>query len=181
MRELLAIYSLSLVTPNSRFDRHLRGEVALAPEEQRGYDLFRDYGCVSCHQGINIGGNMLQRFGVMRRTTSRIAASVQPADLGLFAADRREEDRYVFRVPSLRNVALTAPYFHDGSAATLEHAATIMARYQLGRDLAPEQAAQIAAFLRTLTGELRRRGRCERAPLHSVAACRFARSSFASA
>lgn len=153
VRDALAIYSLSLITPNARFDRYLRGELALSSEEQRGYELFREYGCVSCHQGINIGGNMLQRFGVMRNYFDA-RGDVKPADMGLFAASKREEDRHVFRVPSLRNVALTAPYFHDGSAASLEQAATVMARYQLGRDLNEAQASDIAAFLRTLTGEL---------------------------
>jgi cytochrome c peroxidase len=153
LREALAVYTLSLITPNSRFDRYLRGELALASEEQRGYELFRDHGCISCHQGINIGGNMLQRFGVVRDYFEG-RGELQPADLGLFAFSARPEDRHVFRVPSLRNVALTAPYFHDASAATLEEAATIMARYQLGRELNPHQAGQIAAFLRTLTGEL---------------------------
>lgn len=153
LRDALAIYSLSLITPNSRFDRYLRGELALDAQEQRGYDLFRVHGCITCHQGINIGGNMLQRFGVMRDYFAN-RAELQPADLGLFTFSAREEDRHVFRVPSLRNVALTAPYFHDASAATLEEAAAIMARYQLGRELNPEQAGQIAAFLRTLTGEL---------------------------
>jgi cytochrome c peroxidase len=151
LREALAIYSLSLITPNSRFDRYLRGELALEAQEQRGYDLFRVHGCVTCHQGINIGGNMLQRFGVMRDYFAK-RGNLQPADLGLFAFSAREEDRHVF--PSLRNVALTAPYFHDASAATLEEAAATMARYQLGRELNAEQAGQIAAFLRTLTGEL---------------------------
>jgi cytochrome c peroxidase len=153
LRDALAIYSLSLITPNSRFDRYLRGELALSTDEQRGYELFREYGCASCHQGINIGGNMLQRFGVMRSYFDE-RGDVAPADMGLFVASKREEDRYVFRVPSLRNVALTAPYFHDGSASSLEQAATVMARYQLGRDLNEAQANDIAAFLRTLTGEL---------------------------
>ena len=152
LREALAIYSLSLVTPDSRFDRHLRGEMALAPQEQHGYDLFREYGCVSCHQGINVGGNLLQRFGVMADYFA--GRNLTSADSGLYAVSGRDEDRFVFRVPSLRNVALTAPYFHDGSADTLEEAATTMARYQLGRALSDEQANQIAAFLRTLTGEL---------------------------
>ncbi|HEX6242883.1 MAG TPA: cytochrome c peroxidase [Polyangiales bacterium] len=153
LRETLALYALSLVTPNARFDRYLRGELALDATEKRGYDLFRDHGCVSCHQGVNIGGNVLQRFGLMGDYFRDRGGLVQ-ADLGLYNFSAREEDRHVFRVPSLRNVALTAPYFHDASAATLEQAATIMARYQLGRDLAPEQAGAIAAFLRTLTGEL---------------------------
>lgn len=156
LREVLAIYSLSLITPDSRFDRSLRGELALSSDEQHGYDLFRDYGCISCHQGINVGGNMLQRFGVIRDYFAG-RTDLTPADQGLFAKTGREEDRHVFRVPSLRNVALTAPYFHDGSRATLEDAVTTMARYQLGRELTTEQAGQISAFLRTLTGELQGR------------------------
>jgi cytochrome c peroxidase len=153
LREALALYSLSLITPNSRFDRYLRGELALSTEEKRGYDLFRDHGCVSCHQGVNIGGNVLQRFGLMG-DYFRDRGTIEKADLGLYNFSGRDDDRHVFRVPSLRNVALTAPYFHDASASTLEEAATIMARYQLGRALDSEQAGAIAAFLRTLTGEL---------------------------
>jgi cytochrome c peroxidase len=153
LREVVALYSLSLITPNSRFDQYLRGELALSSDEQQGYDLFRDYGCISCHQGINVGGNLLQKLGVMRDYFAG-RSDLTPADQGLFAKTGREEDRAVFRVPSLRNVALTAPYFHDGSRATLEDAVTTMASYQLGRELSAEQAGQIAAFLRTLTGEL---------------------------
>jgi cytochrome c peroxidase len=156
LREVVALYSLSLITPNSRFDKFLRGEIALRNDEQHGYDLFRDYGCISCHQGINVGGNMLQKFGVMRDYFAG-RTDLTPADQGLFAKTGREEDRYVFRVPSLRNVALTAPYFHDGSRATLEDAITAMASYQLGREVNAEQAGQIAAFLRTLTGEFQGR------------------------
>jgi cytochrome c peroxidase len=153
LREAIAMYCLSLVTPDSKFDRYLREELALDAEEQAGYELFREYGCVSCHQGINIGGNMLQRFGVMRDYFAD-RGHVAPADYGLYTATSREEDRFVFRVPSLRNVALTAPYFHDGSATTLEQAVDVMALYQLGRSLSPEDVARIVAFLRTLTGEL---------------------------
>jgi cytochrome c peroxidase len=153
LREALAIYCLSLITPNARFDRYLRGELSLADEERRGYELFREYGCISCHQGINIGGNMLQRFGLMADYFAD-RAEQKGADLGLFQFTGRADDRHVFRVPSLRNVALTAPYFHDASAETLEEAATVMARYQLGRSLSGEQAQALAAFLRTLTGEL---------------------------
>lgn len=153
LREAVAVYSLSLLTPNARFDRFLRGEIELSPEEERGYALFRENGCVSCHQGINIGGNMFQRFGVMQDYFAD-RGDLTPADLGLFAHTKRPEDKFVFRVPSLRNVALTAPYFHDASATTLEQAVVTMARYQLGRALAPDQTLAIAAFLRTLTGEL---------------------------
>jgi cytochrome c peroxidase len=151
----LASYERSLVTPNSRFDRYLRGErSALSAEELQGYLLFKDYGCVQCHQGINIGGNLLQKFGVFTETAAS-ATGGAPVDQGRFDATGRPRDRGVFRVPSLRNVAVTAPYFHDGRAPTLEAAVYTMARVQLGRDLAPEQIRMIVAFLGTLTGEYR--------------------------
>jgi cytochrome c peroxidase len=156
LRDALVAYSRSLITPNAPFDRFLRGKGELSAEQQRGYETFRDYGCISCHQGKNIGGNMYQRFGVMRDYFADRGGVVE-ADLGRYTQTQREEDRFVFRVPSLRNVALTAPYFHDGSADTLEAAVTTMARYQLGRALGPEQTADIVAFLRTLSGEYRQR------------------------
>jgi cytochrome c peroxidase len=154
LREVIALYTLSLLTPNSRFDRSLRGELALAADEQRGFKLFREYGCASCHQGINVGGNMCQHFGVMADYFAD-RGEITEADLGLFTATKREEDKFVFRVPSLRNVALTAPYFHDASAETLADAVTTMARYQLGRTLESVERDDIVAFLGTLTGELR--------------------------
>ncbi len=153
LRDALVWYLRSLITPNARFDRYLRGQLDLDAQQKLGYQLFRDYGCISCHQGINIGGNMFQRFGVMRDYFED-RGHVQPVDTGLFKATGDAHDKFVFRVPSLRNVALTAPYFHDGSVATLEGAAKTMARYQLGRELTSEEASAIAAFLRTLTGEL---------------------------
>lgn len=151
--DALAAFERSLVTPNSRFDRYLRGdERALGRLERDGYRRFRDFGCTSCHQGILLGGNLYQRLGVFddyfaRRTPSR-------SDLGRYNVTGREEDRHVFKVPGLRNVALTAPYFHDGSAATLEEAVVVMARYQLGRELSQPDVEAIVAFLKTLTGEL---------------------------
>ncbi|HMI91871.1 MAG TPA: cytochrome c peroxidase [Polyangiales bacterium] len=152
-RDALAVYVRSLVTPNARFDRYLRGELSLSAQERRGYERFRDYGCVSCHQGANIGGNMFERFGVMRDYFAD-RGGLEPADMGRYAATKQDRDRHVFRVPSLRNVALTAPYFHDGSTATLGEAIAKMGRYQLGRELSGEDIAEIAAFLHTLTGEL---------------------------
>lgn len=149
----LAEFERSLVTLNSRFDRHLRGdEQALGLLEREGYRRFRDFGCTSCHQGILLGGNMYQRLGVFddyfaRRTPSN-------SDLGRYNVTGRDEDRYVFKVPGLRNVALTAPYFHDGSAETLEQAVIVMGRYQLGRELSRHDVEAIVAFLNTLTGEL---------------------------
>lgn len=149
----LAIYVQSLYTPNARIDKFLRGDrQALTTVEKEGYQLFKAYGCVSCHQGINIGGNMFQRFGTLGDYFAD-RGNITPADFGRFNVTKDEADRYVFRVPSLRNVALTPPYFHDGSAQTLEQAIAIMTKYQLGRPLSKEQTNSIAQFLRTLTGE----------------------------
>jgi cytochrome c peroxidase len=153
LRQALIAYERSLVSPRSRFDRYLSGEEAVLTDvEKAGYRLFREYGCISCHQGIGVGGNMFQKFGVMRDYFAD-RGDVKKADLGRFNVTGREEDMHVFRVPSLRNVALTSPYFHDGSASTLEDAVGVMARYQLGRSITPAQVQTIAAFLRTLTGE----------------------------
>lgn len=147
-----ATYTRSLITP-SRFDRYLRGDAhAITADELQGYVKFKSYGCVACHQGMNVGGNMFQKFGVMGDYFQQ-RGNVTSADLGRYAVTSRESDRYVFKVPSLRNVELTAPYFHDGSAATLEAAVDIMFRYQLGRMAPTEDKALIIKFLKTLTGE----------------------------
>jgi cytochrome c peroxidase len=147
--DAVASFERSLETPDARFDRYLRGErAALTDEERRGYELFKGYGCVTCHQGVNIGGNMFQKFGVF--PDADVAAS--DGDLGRYHVTRVSRDRRVFRVPSLRNVAVTAPYFHDGRAPTLEVAVDTMARVQLGRTLRPREIALIVEFLKSLTG-----------------------------
>jgi cytochrome c peroxidase len=149
----VAEYTRSLTTPNSRFDQYLRGKPdAITNEERAGYDLFKKYGCVACHQGVNVGGNMFQKFGVMGDYFAA-RGEVKTADYGRFNVTRREGDRHVFKVPSLRNVALTAPYFHDGSAKTLPEAVQVMFAYQLGRPASPQDVALIVKFLDTLTGE----------------------------
>jgi cytochrome c peroxidase len=154
--DALAVYVRSLVTP-SRFDRWLRGdEQAISTDERRGYERFKAYGCVGCHQGMNVGGNMLQRFGAMNDYFADREKSGPPltdADKGRFLVTNRPEDLHVFKVPSLRNVALTAPYFHDGSAPTLEQAVDVMFHYQLGRTAPPEDKTLIVKFLKSLTGE----------------------------
>ena len=120
--DALASFERSLLTPNARFDRYLRGEQhALTEPEQQGYRLFKSYGCVACHQGINIGGNMYQKFGVFAEAGGEESPGAG-VDLGRYAVTKVPRDREVFRVPSLRNVAVTAPYFHDGRAPTLEDA-----------------------------------------------------------
>jgi cytochrome c peroxidase len=131
--DALATYERSLLTPESRFDRWLKGDAnAITAEELAGYQLFKSLGCISCHQGVNVGGNLFQRHGIFRPL-----GSPQPE---------------LVRVPSLRNVAVTPPYFHDGSAATLPEAIKAMGIAQLARELDEQQVTSIAAFLNTLTG-----------------------------
>jgi cytochrome c peroxidase len=162
--DALATFQRSLTTPDAPFDRHLRGERdAITPEKERGYQLFKEYGCVACHQGVNVGGNLFQRFGIFHDPFSRWP--IRTADLGRFTITGEVDDRFVFRVPSLRNVAVTAPYFHDGRAETLEQAIEEMARSQLGRVLTEREIELIAGFLRTLTGEYRGRPLSERGSL----------------
>jgi cytochrome c peroxidase len=151
IREVLASYQRSLITPHARFDRYLRGEVGLSEDEARGYALFKDVGCVSCHQGTNVGGNLFQRYGVMEDPFG--GRELTERDYGRMQITHREEDAHVFRVPSLRNVEVTPPYFHDGSATTLEDAVRHMGRVQLGYVLTDEEVRLIATFLRSLTGE----------------------------
>jgi cytochrome c peroxidase len=134
--DALATYERSLLTPGSRFDRWLEGDAsAISTGELEGYRLFESLGCSSCHQGVNVGGNLFERQGIFRPLVKG-----QPETV---------------RVPSLRNVATTAPYFHDGSAATLEDAVKRMAAAQLDRTLTDQQVESIVAFLRTLTGNFR--------------------------
>jgi cytochrome c peroxidase len=151
--DAIANYERTLTTPDSRFDRYLRGDRdAISAEEKDGYTKFKRYGCVACHQGVNIGGNMFQKFGVMGDYFADRGAT-SDADLGRFRVTGAESDRHVFKVPSLRNVALTAPYLHDGSAKTLEDAVRVMFKYQLGRNASAGDTAAIVLFLRTLTGD----------------------------
>lgn len=153
VKDAIATFERSLYTPNSRFDRYLRGDrAALSGDEQAGYRLFKELGCVSCHQGMNVGGNLYEKMGVMEDYFVA-RGKVTRADLGRYNQTGIEEQRFEFKVPSLRNVALTAPYFHDGSAETLEQAVRLMAKHQLGIALNEERQRLVAAFLRTLTGE----------------------------
>ena len=134
--DAIATYERTLLTPESRFDRWLAGDSAvLSPVEQQGYQLFRSLGCVSCHQGANIGGNLLERPGIFAPLTAHAPE--------------------LLRVPSLRNVAMTAPYFHDGSVATLPEAVRKMASAQLDQSLSDKQIGAIVAFLGSLTGTYR--------------------------
>lgn len=152
----LTVFTSSLITASAPFDRWLRGnESAISEEAREGYRLFKDIGCVACHQGVNVGGNMFQPLGRMDDFFAQDREPVQ-ADLGRYNVTGREVDRYHFKVPGLRNVALTAPYFHDGSIETLEEAVRAMARFQVGLQLDDAQVGSIVTFLRTLTGEVPR-------------------------
>jgi len=154
IQNAIATFERTLITPNSRFDKYLRGDAnAITAAEKAGYAKFKQYGCVACHQGVNVGGNMFQKFGVMGDYFAKRGNPTE-ADLGRYLVTKVESDKYVFKVPSLRNIALTAPYFHDASAKTLDEAVDIMFRYQLGRVASKEDKEAIIRFLNTLTGEL---------------------------
>ncbi|MGB4876493.1 MAG: cytochrome-c peroxidase [Candidatus Competibacter sp.] len=153
IKDAISEYERSLITP-SRFDKYLLGDkTALNESELKGYDLFKKYGCVACHQGINIGGNMYQLFGVMGDYFKE-RGNITNADLGYFNVSHDERDRHKFKVPSLRNIALTAPYFHDGSAKTLHDAVRVMAKYQLGRTIPEADEELIIQFLNALSGDM---------------------------
>ncbi|MGE4296076.1 MAG: cytochrome-c peroxidase [Campylobacterales bacterium] len=148
----LAEFQKTLITPGSRFDRFLGGEQnALNAAEREGFALFKTKGCVSCHNGINLGGNLYQRAGVV----IPMAFEQDPAAwAGRYAVTKDEADRYYFKVPSLRNVGKTAPYFHDGSVTTLHEAVRQMAWHQLGRKLEEREVDRLVAFLGALEGRL---------------------------
>ena len=149
VRDALASFERSLLAP-AAIDDYLAGDRdALTANQLAGYQLFKELGCASCHQGANIGGNMFQTLGRVRPYYSDSAGT--RADQGRFNVTRLERDRHAFKVPSLRNVALTAPYLHDGSAARLEDAIAVMAKYQLGTELSAEETRLLVAFLGSLT------------------------------
>ena len=151
----IAAYQRQLVTEESPFDQYLKGDDSAIDEQAKsGYQLFRQMGCISCHQGRNIGVNMFQHFGIMG-DYFQDRGGIRQSDYGRYNVTGNAEDRFKFKVPSLRNIEQTAPYFHDGSAKTLEEAIRVMARYQLGRPISADQVAKIKAFLQALTGQVR--------------------------
>ncbi len=153
VKDAIATFERSLYTPNSRFDQYLRlDDEAITAEEKEGYELFKSVGCIACHQGIGVGGNMFQVFGVMRNYFAD-RGNITAADYGRYNITKRDRDRHVFKVPSLRNVEVTPPYLHDGSVNELEEMVDVMAKYQLGRKLSRKQVELITKFLKTLTGE----------------------------
>ncbi|WP_119154964.1 cytochrome-c peroxidase [Caldimonas tepidiphila] len=144
----IAEFEETLVTPNSRFDKWLKGDkTALSPNELAGYRLFKESGCVACHNGPAVGGNSFQKMGVVEPYQAASDAKGRSEITG------KDADRFNFKVPTLRNVELTYPYFHDGGADTLEQAVNTMGRLQLGRVFTSDENAKIVAFLKTLTGD----------------------------
>lgn len=140
-------YEKTLITPNSPFDKYLRGdETAISDKAKRGYQIFKEQGCIACHHGRNVGGNLYAKFGVV--------SEVETKSKGRYEVTKNEEDLYYFKVPSLRNIELTYPYLHDGRFETLEDTVKFMANYQLGKSLDKEQISDIISFLVSLTGEL---------------------------
>jgi cytochrome c peroxidase len=145
--DAIAAFEETLVTPDSRFDKWLKGNKrALNSTELAGYRLFKEAGCVACHNGPAVGGRSFQKMGV--HAEYKTASKAQ----GRIAVTGKDADRMNFKVPTLRNVELTYPYFHDGAAWTLEEAVGTMGRLQLGRSFSEEEIGKIVAFLKTLTG-----------------------------
>ena len=150
MAVAIEAFETTLVTPNSKFDEYLAGKETLTGTELRGLGLFMDKGCIACHSGINLGGQGYFPFGVVKKP----GADIMPVeDRGRFMVTKTASDEYVFRAGPLRNIALTAPYFHSGEVWDLEEAVAIMGTSQLGAELSDEEVKSITAFLRTLTGE----------------------------
>jgi len=147
-------YEYTLNAVNAPFDQYLRGdENAITDQQKRGYVLFKDYGCVACHQGVNVGGNMFQRIGAFLPYFNETNRPT-PEDRGRYNVTKDKRDMHVFKVPSLRMAAHTAPYFHDGSVKTLAEAIDIMARYQLGYTIPKQDNEDIQAFIRSLSGQI---------------------------
>ncbi len=150
-QKAIAAFEATLITPNAPFDRYLRGAAsALTAQQTEGLRLFIDKGCAGCHKGINLGGDMYAPFGVVENPGAEL---LPPNDKGRFTVTKSATDAYVFKVPTLRNIALTAPYFHSGRSWDLRQAVAVMGSTQLGTQLLPGETDAIVAFLDSLTGE----------------------------
>jgi cytochrome c peroxidase len=146
--DAIAAFEETLTTPNSKFDYWLKGfDEYLSESEEEGYALFKAKGCITCHNGVGVGGNSYQKFGIAKPYDK------DTHTLGRYNVTKNEKDKYVFKVPLLRNIELTAPYFHDASTWSLSEAVNIMAEYQLGLSLTDDETNKIVAFLKTLTGD----------------------------
>lgn len=143
----LTIYEQSLITPNAPIDLFLLGnESALSAQQKRGFEKFQSFGCITCHQGVNIGGNIMQKLGRIGEVPDQLLQ-----DKGKFNYTNKETDKHIFKVPSLRNVAQTSPYFHNGSIEKLPDAVKIMAKAQLGVELSELDTQDIVALLQSFS------------------------------
>ena len=150
MAKAIAVFEATLITPRSAFDQYLGGkESALASSEKEGLKIFMDKGCAACHGGVNMGGSAYFRFGVIAKP----AAEIMSGDQGRFKVTGVKSDEYLFKAPSLRNIALTSPYFHSGKVWSLKEAVAVMGNAQLGIALNEQEVDRIEAFLQTTTGE----------------------------
>jgi cytochrome c peroxidase len=152
--DAIAEYEKSLITP-SRFDAYLKGDdAAITDAEKKGYATFKEVGCTTCHSGINVGGAMFQKMGLVKDYFKDRGTPLTEADNGRYNVTKQDYDKHFFKVPTLRNVELTPPYLHDGSRETLEETVKVMGTYQLGRELTDAQVNGIVTFLKSLTGTL---------------------------
>jgi len=143
-------YEKSLTTPGAKFDRYLKGELSLSQAEAEGYDLFRVYGCITCHNGVNVGGNSFQKMGIVM--------PYEDCYGDRYELTHRAFDRCVYKVPSLRNIDKTAPYFHDASAKTLQEAIKAMAYHNLGYEIDDKDVKKIEMFLKSLSADVAEKG-----------------------
>ncbi|MGE5246061.1 MAG: cytochrome-c peroxidase [Betaproteobacteria bacterium] len=150
-QKAIAVFEATLITPNAPFDKYLEGDAsALTSTQKEGLQLFMDQGCSECHKGVNLGGSTYAPFGVVENPGAEL---LPPNDKGRFTVTKTVSDEYVFKVPTLRNIALTAPYFHTGRSWDLRQAVGVMGVSQIGAQLTPEETDKIVAFLDALTGE----------------------------
>ncbi|KOR31410.1 cytochrome C peroxidase [Achromatium sp. WMS2] len=151
MARAIEAFEATLITPGSKFDRWLAGDDnAMDDTAKQGLTLFMDKGCSSCHNGVNVGGQAYFRFGLVKDPSDKVRP---PEDKGRFKVSQAASDEYVFRAAPLRNIALTAPYFHSGQVWDLKQAVAIMGSVQLGAELSDTEVTAIVAFLNNLTGE----------------------------
>jgi len=150
-QKAIAVFEATLITPNAPFDRYLKGDsAALTNPQKEGLRVFMSKGCVACHNGINVGGGMYAAFGAVEKPGADL---LPPSDKGRFAVTKTATDEYVFKVPTLRNITLTAPYFHTGRSWDLRQAVAVMGTSQLGTELTSQEIDNVVAFLGSLTGE----------------------------
>ncbi len=148
-------FEKTLITKNSPFDKYMLGDnSAMTSQQISGYNDFKKYSCATCHSGVNLGGNSYELMGTRSNYFEARGTEITTEDLGRYKETKSEYDRHKFKVPGLRNVALTAPYFHDGTISTLKNAIMYMGEYQLGIDLTQQEVENIEAFLKALTGEI---------------------------